>query len=63
MMAEPCSTCGGTSLHCLHCDGMGIEPRKLVRYGDCRCVLSHYCDGKCNPIYEAAPSHTTIKEK
>lgn len=28
-----------------------LAPRKLLRYGDCRCILSQYCDGTCNPIF------------
>jgi hypothetical protein len=27
-------------------------PRKFVRWGDCRCILTKYCDGQCKPIYE-----------
>jgi len=35
---------------------LGYPPRKLKGYGDCKCILSQYCDGTCNPIYEdAAP--------
>ncbi|WP_431276213.1 hypothetical protein ACQ858_08160 [Variovorax ureilyticus] len=26
-------------------------PRKFVRFGDCKCILSKYCDGHCNPIF------------
>jgi hypothetical protein len=29
----------------------GYAPRKFVRWGDCRCILTKYCDGHCNPIY------------
>ena len=29
--------------------------RKLVGYGDCRCVLTQYCDGKCRPIFADVP--------
>jgi hypothetical protein len=47
----PCSVCEGQNYQCHHCDGMGIEPRKIDHYGDCRCVLSQYCDGKCNPVF------------
>ena len=37
----------------------GSPPRKFVRWGDCRCILTRYCDGECNPIYEdAAPAPT-----
>lgn len=32
----------------------GCPPRKLKGYGDCKCILSQYCDGTCNPIYEDA---------
>lgn len=28
------------------------EGRKLVDYGECKCVLTQYCDGTCNPIFE-----------
>jgi hypothetical protein len=59
-----CSACGGAgNVHrpdgeymgeCSHCEGMGIEPRKIVGYGDCRCILAKYCDGKCNPIWAEA---------
>lgn len=30
------------------------QPRKFVRYGECQCILSQYCDGCCNPIFEDA---------
>jgi hypothetical protein len=46
---DKCSACAGTG--CEHCDHMGIEPRKIVGYADCRCILSKYCDGCCNPIW------------
>lgn len=29
-----------------------VIPRKLKGYGECKCILSKYCDGTCNPIYE-----------
>lgn len=29
----------------------GHPPRKLLGYGDCRCILTQYCDGTCRPIY------------
>jgi len=47
----PCSVCEGQNYQCHHCDGMGIEPRKIDHYGDCRCALPQYCDGKCNPVF------------
>lgn len=28
--------------------------RRLIGYGDCRCILSRYCDGTCQPIFEEA---------
>ena len=38
----------------------GAGARKLVGYGPCKCTLSHYCDGKCNPTWadqvSAAPA-------
>lgn len=30
------------------------EAPRLVGYGDCKCVLTQYCDGKCRPIFEKA---------
>ncbi len=30
----------------------GFPPRKFVRWGECKCVLTQYCDARCNPIYE-----------
>lgn len=36
------------------------KPRKLVRYGDCKCILTQYCDGTCNPIFEdSAPQEAS----
>lgn len=26
--------------------------RRLVGYGECRCILSQYCDGTCRPLFE-----------
>jgi hypothetical protein len=26
----------------------------LVGYGECKCILTQYCDGQCRPIYEIA---------
>lgn len=28
------------------------EAPRLVGYGDCKCVLTQYCDGTCRPIFE-----------
>ena len=44
-----CTVCAGKG--CNHCDGMGLEPRKITSYGECRCILTKYCDGQCNPIF------------
>lgn len=27
---------------------------ELTGYGECKCVLPQYCDGKCNPIFKGA---------
>ena len=51
---KPCTVCGGQNYQCAHCDGMGIEPRKIDNYGECKCVLSRYCDGKCNPVFASS---------
>jgi hypothetical protein len=55
LRAEPasqqCASCRGRNPHCTNCDGMGIEPRKIDHYAACKCILSHYCDGKCNPVF------------
>lgn len=32
--------------------GDELKARRLIRYGECRCILTQYCDGMCNPIYE-----------
>lgn len=48
---EACSACDGKNLQCDHCDGMGIEPRKVVGYRECYCLPSMLCDGMCKPIY------------
>lgn len=37
---------------------LGSPPRKFKGWGDCRCILSKYCDGRCNPIYEDATPPT-----
>lgn len=34
--------------------GDELKARRLIRYGECRCILTQYCDGMCNPIYEDA---------
>lgn len=26
--------------------------RRLIGYGECRCILSQYCDGTCRQIFE-----------
>ena len=31
-----------------------MAERKLVGYDECRCILTQYCDGTCQPIYEDA---------
>ena len=48
---KPCTVCNGQNYQCHHCDGMGEEPRKIDHYADCKCILSQYCDGKCNPVF------------
>jgi hypothetical protein len=52
-----CTACGGRDLHCSHCDGMGIEPRKEVGYRECHCLPSMLCDGNCRPIYESSADY------
>ncbi|MBF3650454.1 hypothetical protein ISF86_11970 [Burkholderia pseudomallei] len=32
--------------------GDELKARRLIRYGECQCILTQYCDGMCNPIYE-----------
>lgn len=65
--AAHCRECGGSgtvgtgiaeasNTLCAHCEGMGIEPRRLTGYGQCKCLLTKYCDGLCNPIYADAES-------
>jgi hypothetical protein len=29
----------------------GAGERKIIGYGDCKCILSRYCDGTCNPLW------------
>lgn len=55
-LEKQCSVCAGQNYQCTHCDGMGIEPRKIIGYDDCKCVLSKYCDGQCNPIWADHPA-------
>lgn len=58
--ASPCTVCAGTDVLCYHCEGMGIEPRRLTGYGECKCVLAQYCDGRCNPIYADAETSAPV---
>lgn len=61
---DACFTCGAElgATHAPDCAYIGMVvqgfpgkggtgERKIVGYGDCKCVLSKYCDGTCNPIW------------
>lgn len=35
--------------------------RVLVGYGDCKCILTQYCDGQCRPLFDF-PSPAQLAE-
>jgi hypothetical protein len=38
------------------------KARRLIGYGECRCILSQYCDGTCRPIFESAAAPQPVEQ-